>query len=414
MLRAPVLGALRSLSANLASRRLLTTKSKATALVQGEVVSVQFPEGDQHKFPTTWLRDNCQCSACFSPHMHSRLIHWRNFDVDVHPLSVEAADGNFNIKWSDGHNSSFQFDWLKERNFTSEKQKQWLSKTYRAPKETWNTQKFQSIIKRFKFADIIKSDQSLLLWLEALAVYGVAIVTETPSSKEEISKLANRIAFPRKTHYGETFEVKHKPGTTNSAYLNTPLQMHTDLPYYEYKPGLNLLHCLVQTDGPGGENLITDGFYVGNHMKKHNPDFYKLLSTVPVEWLDIGEEDGIKFHTLYRAPVICEDMFGQIIRINYSQPQRDSHFNVPLETAVSWYKAYHAFTKALYHPENVVMLKNSPGDILTFDNIRLIHAREGYTDNVGHERHIIGVYLDWDIAYARIRVLRQNAGMLKT
>lgn len=40
--------------------------------------------------------------------------------------------------------------------------------------------------------------------------------------------------------YRELFSVKAKPGTSNVAYLSGPLQLHTDLPYYEYKPGVGL------------------------------------------------------------------------------------------------------------------------------------------------------------------------------
>lgn len=38
--------------------------------------------------------------------------------------------------------------------------------------------------------------------------------------------------------FREEFHVTAKPNTSNVAYLSGHLQMHTDLPYYEYTPGV--------------------------------------------------------------------------------------------------------------------------------------------------------------------------------
>jgi gamma-butyrobetaine dioxygenase len=48
------------------------------------------------------------------------------------------------------------------------------------------------------------------------------------------------------------------------------------------------------------------------------------------------------------------------------------------------------------------------GEILVFDNIRLVHGRKAYDDKPDNTRHLVGAYLDWDLAYSRIRVLRQK------
>jgi hypothetical protein len=49
----------------------------------------------------------------------------------------------------------------------------------------------------------------------------------------------------------EEYMVKHQPGTSNLAYTSGNLQMHTDLPYYDYKPGVSKsnkavfkVHCI--------------------------------------------------------------------------------------------------------------------------------------------------------------------------
>ncbi|XP_068085044.1 gamma-butyrobetaine dioxygenase [Anabrus simplex] len=325
-----------------------------------DTIDVILLDGSCLQYPWVWLRDNCQCPSCFIPHLHSRTIHWKYFDVTVKPTKVDIDDGKLHVSWSDGHSSQFELGWLRERNFSKETQEAWLNDVYRLPKVPWGSAEFPNILKRFNFQDIVLSDNVLLDWLENLAMHGVAIITDTPCKEDQIRHLANRVCFIKKTHYGEEFEVRNKPDTTNLAYLSTPLQMHTDLPYYEYKPGVNLLHCLVQTVGEGGENELTDILNVSNKLRRDKPEEYKILTKTLVEWSDIGEERGIRFHSLYRSPVICEDLSGKFERVNYSQQQRDSHFSVPLEDVVPWYRAHAVFTEALYHPDNIVKFKTNP------------------------------------------------------
>ncbi|EDS45155.1 gamma-butyrobetaine dioxygenase [Culex quinquefasciatus] len=202
----------------------------------------------------------------------------------------------------------------------------------------------------------------------------------------------------------EEFVVANKENTTNVAYLSTPLQMHTDLPYYDYKPGCNLLHCLVQSTSTGGQNLIADAFWVADHMRREHPEDFRLLSETLVNWTDVGVDEGGEFHSIYRAPVICLDREGKLERINHSVPQRDSFFNVPLDKVEPWYRAMARFVQLLH--QEAVEFKTMPGDILTFSNIRMVHGRTGYTDTEGNMRHIVGAYLDWDEIYSRLRVLK--------
>jgi gamma-butyrobetaine dioxygenase len=188
-----------------------------------------------------------------------------------------------------------------------------------------------------------------------MAVNGAAIISNTPQEEKSARMVADRVGFIRKTHYGEEFEVKAKDDTANVAYLSNNLQMHTDLPYYAYVPGVNLLHCLVQSKSKGAQNLLADGFYVAELMRKEHPQDYYLLSTVVINWSDIGEEketSNIPFHSIYRAPMFCFDYDNNLERINHSIPQRDSFFSVNVKVVRDWYKALRKFVN-LIHAEAV-------------------------------------------------------------
>lgn len=107
----------------------------------------------------------------------------------------------------------------------------------------------------------MQDDNTLLDWLHTLDVWGVCLFKNVPHSLGQVGILAKRVGFIKKTHYGyylfvfhsnwicvkiflfihisEEFSVQAKANATNVAYTQGYLQLHTDLPYYEYKPGVN-------------------------------------------------------------------------------------------------------------------------------------------------------------------------------
>ena len=71
-----------------------------------------------------------------------------------------------------------------------------------------------------------------------ISVWGLTSVHGIPYDKDSSSRLFNRVGFCRNTHYGVNFEVMFKEDPSNVAYTNGTLGLHTDLPYYEYTPGV--------------------------------------------------------------------------------------------------------------------------------------------------------------------------------
>lgn len=362
--------------------------------------------GNAMKFPDVWLRDNCRCPQCFHESSQSRRIDWDKFDtkVKVHDITTDNLKKSINVKWSDQHSSTYDLKWLKERDFNAISRNKYLSEFYRPKPVHWEKTDFNKVTNVFKFDDVINNDNELKNWLESLAVYGFAIIQESPLQQDVVRRLAERVGFIRKTTYGEEFIVQSKPGAKNYAYLSHPLPLHTDLPYYEYKPSVNILHCMVQSVSKGGSNLLVDAFYIADKMKEKYPDKYKMLTETLVDWNDIGSEKEKSFHNIWRAPVICLDMEGKYSRINHSIPQRDSHFSTDIENVIPWYDAYSKFVNMAR--TEAVEFKTKPGDVLTFNNIRLLHGRTGYDDTEDNIRYVVGAYLDWDIIYSKLRVLK--------
>lgn len=87
----------------------------------------------------------------------------------------------------------------------------------------------------------------------------------------------------------------------NLAYTSENLGVHTDLPYYTYPPGVQLLHCIKQFKGVGGRSHLVDGFLVAEQMRENYPQEFKTLYQVPVEFYDVGK-DYTDFHKVHHSP----------------------------------------------------------------------------------------------------------------
>ncbi|XP_063357916.1 gamma-butyrobetaine dioxygenase [Cydia amplana] len=360
--------------------------------------------GQSLQFPYVWLRDNCQCEQCFHRSAKSRTVDWSKFYLKVNAKDVQQGENFVKLTWDDGHISEFDLKWLKFRNFTAENKKIYDRAIYKPAKITWEGKDFQKICSKHDYDEILNSNQALYNWLHSLSVYGVALIQNTPNSATAIDKIVETIGFTRRTHYGVKFVVQNVPNTSNVAYLNTNLQVHIDLPYYEYCPGVNMLHCLEQTQSQGGENILSDAHYVASYIKQNHPEQFKLLTDVEIEWSDIGTEDGNEFYKLHRSPVICLDKHGELMRINFSVPQRGNYFPGPIELVQPWYEAWAFFLN--FNHKFSAKFKTKAGDILTFDNIRLLHGRNAYEDSSNNVRKLIGAYVDWDEIYSRWRCLK--------
>jgi len=249
-------------------------------------------------------------------------------------------------------------------------------------------------------------DKTCLQWLLQLKTLGICLLENVPNALGQAKRIIERVAFIKRTHYGEEFSVAVKVDAANPAYTPQPLQFHTDLPYYEYMPGLNFLHSLIPYSGNGGDNIFADGFRIAEWLKEHDPSTFKILSETNITWSDIGRESDNDFHKIFNSPVISANESGNIKRINFSQPQRDSHMTVPIDQVEAWYRAVKTFHNLAHAPDNFVQFKLQRGHMITLDNRRILHGRTGFAE--GGERLVEAGYLDWDEANSRIRVLRSK------
>ncbi|XP_022099246.1 gamma-butyrobetaine dioxygenase-like isoform X2 [Acanthaster planci] len=368
--------------------------------VENKQLIVSWKGGRSQAFPFVWLRDNCRCPRCFHPTAISRKTSACELNVDITAKSVEMSpysDGVI-IHWEDGHKSQFPFHWLRAYCFVDSKQDQYLDLKF----DFWGP---DIDLQSFNFDDVLRDDRALYNWLVELVIRGIAVVKNAPSEVGQLHSLGGRVSFLRPSNYGPTFHVKSKEDPNNVAYTSGALSLHTDMSYYIQQPGFQMLHCIEQADGTGGESLFCDGFKVAMDLKKDDPEAFRLLSTIPFEFSDVGTDYYGSFHQYSRHPTIKLDERGEVVSVTLSDHGRDPMLRAPLHQVQPLYRALNKYCNMLLDPQNVFKYKMERGDIMTFNSRRVVHGRSSFRVTQASGRHLEGGYLEWDEINSRLRVL---------
>jgi len=219
-------------------------------------------------------------------------------------------------------------------------------------------------------------------------------------SKSQRSKdVVALFGFVRDTNYGKLFEVRTEENASNLAYTPLPLSVHTDNPYRDPCPSLQLLHCLVQAE-QGGLTALSDGFYAADKLRETSPEAFDLLT-----------RHEVSFH--YESETAVLDNREKIISLNSDGNIRKIRINnrsiAPLQLAFDlvplYYEALSAFRSILESEESQCRFLMQPGDLLLLDNERVLHGRAG--ESVG-ARHLQGCYADRDGLLSTLKVLEKN------
>lgn len=363
------------------------------ATVSGAQVTLSWEEGSQSHFPLLWLRDHCACAQCRHPLTRERLFVPLSA-IDT-PPNVTLIEGGLQLAWADGHVSRFDAVWLHQRR---------LDEQAREPQDVIPSRRPWSedfTPRRVKHADFM-GNEGERIWLEALLRDGLVLLDDGPLADEEVSRLAGRIGPMRATNFGTRFDVRSKPNPNNAAYTAIGLALHSDLPNWRQPPDIQLLYCL-QNEAEGGESIFADGFAVAEMLRRESPEHFRLLSETPIDFRFQDEEYDIAI----RAPIIQLDQDDNPLEIRFNNWIRDT-LRLPLHLIDAWYAAYRHFWQLLHDPRHQIEFALAPGQMIAFDNRRVLHGRRAFDPSTG-QRHLQGTYLDLDLLESRLRVLARQA-----
>jgi gamma-butyrobetaine dioxygenase len=240
--------------------------------------------------------------------------------------------------------------------------------------------------------------------LDAVATLGFVLLHGVDPEPDMVLRVAETFGYVRETNYGRLFDVRVVADPANLAFTSREIAPHTDNPYRDPVPTLQLLHCLHSAD-IGGDSGLVDGFAAAAELRRADPASFAVLTST--SWRFAYADDTTELSA--SQPLISLTPGGRIaaVRLNNRSMQP---LRLPYAQAEAAYGAYRAWAALLGRPEFRLTLRLAPGDCLIFDNTRLLHARSAFAGPEGGtgERHLQGCYADIDGLLSTLAVLRRG------
>jgi len=357
-------------------------------------VTIHWADGHRSIYDAMWLRDNCPADR--DSRNGQRLVDIADLPGDPAIGAVSENPGAaVLITWSGEAKSSwFPLEWLREHCYCDEHRR--VRK--RAP-ALWRAVQRGELL-WIGYAELLASKRAQAHWLRAIADQGIAFLRNVPSQDGQVLEVARLLGYVRETNYGRVFDVRSIANPNNLAYSDRGLGLHTDNPYRDPVPGLQILQCM-QADDEGGDSLFVDGFAVAGELRAQDPQAFETLTRVPVpfafrdECADLRAERRL----LELSPQ------GEVSAVHYNS-RSICPVCLPSEELPAFYHAYRTFARLLRDPQFELRLKLRGGDLVAFHNRRILHGRTAFSSAGG--RWLQGCYVDWDGLMSNLAVLERN------
>jgi trimethyllysine dioxygenase len=350
-------------------------------------------DGADRFFSWLWLRDHSQEPEAFHPAARQRLLE--TFELgEVPPAdSTKVADDGQSliVSWDGAPASRFTADYLAEVRAPGA-----LYDAIGHDRVLWAADTAPDLCKSVEHDAFVEDDAVLARMLDNMRRYGMIQVKNVPLDGTAASRrVMERIAYIRSSIFGEMWELKSDGKLADTGSTPLEIKPHTDGTYNHDAPGLMSLHCL-QYDATGGDNTLVDGFQVAAIIKEKHPEEYETLSTVPVPGQYIG--DGA--YLVAQRPVLRHDAEGRLVQVSFNNHDR-APFHLPEPQMSRLYDALEVFDHLVQQRENQFAFGQRPGDMVIFDNWRLLHGRLAFEG----QRHMVGAYLNREDFESRMRML---------
>jgi len=360
--------------------------------------------GQLLRFPAVWLRDNCPCTDCVAPGTTQKVNDITDMPNGVAITHTVYADDSVTVTFApDQHRSTFSRSWLAgnapggdsdpdER--TEDAKELWLAADLdpgpgRFPQASWPRYLGEP-------AERIRA-------LEAVLRAGFVLLRGVPAEPGAVLEVAASFGFVRETNYGRLFDVRVEPAPGNLAYTSRAIRPHTDNPYRDPVPTVQLLHCL-RAAGQGGETGLVDGFAAAGALRGTDPASFGTLTGTPAPFGYTDKETELRAC----QPLIELSPRGRVRGVRFNnrsmRPLRGSTAEI-----TAFYAAYRRWAELLAEPGRQLNLRLVPGDCLVFDNTRVLHARTAFSMSAGSPgRHLQGCYADLDGLDSTLAVLKRQ------
>ena len=343
------------------------------------------------ELPALWLRERCQDPMSLDPHTEQRLFDPHRLSDDLTLVRVASAGQNrARLTFSDGYSGDYELTRLADE----------LSRGDGLPPQIpWRAD--LSLAAVSVDGRDLDRDEARLSAVERLLTHGLVIIQHLATDPKCILQVASRFGYVRETNFGRHFEVYSRPGSNDLAYRPVPLGAHTDNPYREPVPGVQLLHCLVN-ETTGGLSTLVDSLSVAAALQEEDPEGLELLASIPVRFRFIDTNEELIEH----RTIVQRDAGGRMSGVHYS-PRLDYLPLLDAATTRRFQRARRRLSELFADARFELRFPLRAGELMMFNNSRVLHGRTAYDPNEGH-RHLQGCYIDLDGPKSLYRTLSKK------
>ncbi len=340
-----------------------------------------------------WLRERANGEHFLDKGTQQRLFDPTFLSNDIAINKVNIIDKFLEVDFNDGVNSKLDIDKIAIEFANEDTVLKSINKI------KWNSS--LENIKNFNYKDNFFETRDMYDLLVSFYKYGFVIIKNIPTTNNFIVNFANSIGSVRRTNFGEYFNVISKPNPNDLAYTSLSLAPHTDNPYRNPVPCIQLLHC-IESNVSGGLSTLVDGYTVTEDLRNENYEYYKILTEVKVKFKFIDKD------------VILES-WAPLIELNNDKSFKQVRFSprldyVPIlqkEKLDLYYKARKKLSEMYNSDKYRIEFKLANKDLMMMDNHRLLHGRTSYETKEGN-RFLQGCYIDYDSTEGKLRHLKRK------
>jgi gamma-butyrobetaine dioxygenase len=359
-----------------------------------QTLTVEWRDGRTSEFASLWLRDNVRADR--DPHSGQRLLDIVDLPAEPRIRSARCENGSVRVEWEgEARPADFDLEWLAAQAAGGAAQRPELAR------RLWLEGARLDAHRDFAWLDcgaMHGDPRARLEWLTRLTQDGLAFLRDVPCTASAILSAVAPIGRVAETNYGQLFDVRSVAQPENLAYSDLGLGLHTDNPYREPVPGFQALHALL-TSPEGGDSLFADGWALAAHLRDSAPADFRLLSTTAVPFHYRSSDADL----YAERPLIQLSCRGEVTAVHYN----NRSIRVAAGTAPEFYAAYRRYAALLREARFQLRLKLADGDLVVFDNQRVLHGRTAFT-SAKHPRHLQGCYLTRDSVYSETALLRRR------
>jgi gamma-butyrobetaine dioxygenase len=374
---------------NRAGQEIPIMLTKVDITRDGRTIELRWADGNQARFHAVWLRDNALDDKTRSPGNGQRLITILDIPADTRIGEATIEQGDLRLQFLPEHKDvTFPAAWLEANVYDRETAATagWTAEAI----QRWTKATMQDAVPVAAYPAAVRDPHVLAGWLAAVRSYGFAVMDGLPAESGALCKVVDLFGYVRETNYGRWFEVRAEVNPNNLAYTNLGLQAHTDNPYRDPVPTLQILSCIENTVD-GGESSVVDGFAVAAALQAENPEGFRLLSSCPARFEYAGSS-GVRLQS--KRPMIELGPDGELICIRFNNRSLAPTVDVPFAEMDTYYAAYRRFAELIEDASFEVTFKLGADQAFIVDNTRVMHARKAFSGS--GKRWLQGCYADKD------------------